>query len=251
MPKYILMQNNLEIPFNRIAEFSNLDNYKLEDIIKFTGVFKTEEELKLYLKKYKLIENNKPLYIQYRFNHKDKKLQYGITYNEDIKFFDSVNIKKFLEQNKFNIELLDKLCAHYKNSYVNNGNIYAIRDYIMTIKRVQTDLDEESEIVQRYKYTFHDFVQRECYRRDFKTYELKSNFKGMRDLAMFLAYRSKNDATIITDNMNNTNELIDYINSKNIDFSEMILQEQIKQKVRKKQIPGQISFKIIDGNVTI
>lgn len=246
MPKYRLMQSTNEVKFNHITAFNDLDNYNLQDIIKFTGVFKSEEELKMYLNKYSLIENNKPLYIQYRFNHKDKKLQYGITYNDDIRFFDPVNIKKFLEQNKFNGELLDKLCTHYKNSYVNNGNIYTIRDYLINLNAKQ--LDEESEMVFRIKHCIHDFVWRECYRRDLKTYELKPNFKGMRDLAMFLAYQSKRIDNITTDNMDNSNELINYVNNKKIDEN-ITLTEPIKQKTKKKEFPGQMSFIINDGNI--
>lgn len=250
MPKYKLMQNNNEIKFNHTADFSDLDNYNLKDIIKFTGVFKSEEELKNYLKKYSLIETNQPLNIQYKFNHKDKKLQYGITYNDDIKFFDYVNIKRFLEQNKYNVELLDKLCTRYKSSYVNNGNIYAIRDFIMKLNREQAALDDEKEIVQRFRYTLHDFVQKECYRRNVKTSELKENFKGLRDLAMFLSYQSKKIDNLTFNNMNHPNDLVNYINNKSIS-EQKILQEPINQKVKKKEFPGQMSFIINDGNIDI
>ena len=78
MPKYRLMQDNDEVKFNHTSDFNELDNYNLKDIIKFTGVFKSEEELKNYLRKFSLIKNNHSLYVGYRFNHKDKKLQYGI-----------------------------------------------------------------------------------------------------------------------------------------------------------------------------
>lgn len=251
MAKYKLMQDKEEIRFTVAPDFKELDCHSLKDIIKFTGVFKDAEELKEYLNNYSLIKTNKPLSIQYRFGGKDKKLNYGITYQDDLKFFDVTNIIEFLYQNRTNYELLDKLCSHYRNSYVNNFNIHAIRNYLMTLKKVQVALDDESEIVQEFYTAIHDFVIRECYRYDKKTNKRIPNFKGMRDLAMFLSYRTSQDENIKTDNMNNTNEIIEYAKNKQLQEAEKMEIIDENPKTKKKQFPGQMSFVIKNGNLDI
>ena len=55
---------------------------------------------------------------------------YGITYEDDIKFFNEVYIKRYLYENKNNYELLEILCNHYRNSYNQGLNIDTIREYI-------------------------------------------------------------------------------------------------------------------------
>ena len=254
MAKYRLMQDKDVVNFDITPDFKDLKNDNLKDIIKFTGVFNNSDELKEYLNKYKLIKTNKPLSIKYKFGGKDNTLRYGITYQDGLKFFDISNIIEFIEQNRNNADFLETLCNHYRSSYVNGGNILEIRNYIKVLNRQQVALDDESEIVKDFHYAINGFVKRECNRFNSNKKKYSPNFKGMRDLAMFLVYQKGKDETLTTYNMDNTNEFIEYCNNKNLQFvDESNIEEKpkIKTKNNKKDFPGQMSFIINDGNVTI
>lgn len=247
MAKYRLVQDSDLIMFNNTPDFNDLKNDNLSDIIKFTGFFKNADELKEYLNKYKLIKSNKPLSIKYRFGGKDNSLRYGISYYDALKFFNEENMIEFIEQNRTNPFFLETLCNHYRNSYVNGGNILEIRNYIKVLEKNQAALDDQSEIVKDFYFAINGFVRRECNRYDSKKKKYFPNFKGMRDLAMFLYYQTGKYDTLTTYGMNNTNEFIEYCQNKELQPIEQTegLVEKIKVKTKKKDknnFPGQMSL---------
>lgn len=253
MAKYRLVQDNEEIRFATIPDFKDLKDDNLKDIIKFTGFFKNVDELKGYLNKYNLIKTNRSLTIKYRFGGKDKTLRYGVSYKDDLKFFDIGNMVEFIRQNRTNINFLETLCNHYRNTYTNGGNLFSIRNYIDVLKRKQVALDDQSEIVENFNYAISDFVSRECFRYDRKKEKSYPNFKGMRDLAMFLSSQTKKDDSLTTYNMDNTNEFIEYYKNKELQETEELVEEpKVKTKKKNKNdFPGQMSFIINNGNVDI
>ncbi len=250
MLKYRLMQENDEINFNTIEDHKTLDNNNLKDIIKFTGLFKTQEELRTYLSKYKLVKTSKPFKISYKYGGKQRNLIYGVTYKDDLKFLSERNIKIFLYRNRLNYDLLNNLCNHYDSSKIQGGNIFLIRNYLRLLKRnSQVVLDDEREIVKEFEIAMDEFVRRECYRYDKKNEKYKENFRGIRDLGMFLSREIKKNNKLITDNMIDTNEFMEY---QNDNIEKDINEERYDKKVKKKTYPGQLSFKFDqDGNIII
>lgn len=252
MSKYRLVQESKEVDFNVIPDFNDLNNNRLEDIIKFTGVFKNEDELRNYLKHYKLINTDKPLKIKYRYAHKDKTLIHGITYRDDIKFINVRNIESFLVNNRYNTNFLDNLCRHYRNSYNNNGNIFAIRNYICVLNEKQEAMDDARQIVYEFDAAILDFVKKECYKYDSKTGKYNISFKNLRDLGMFLSLQTKRDETLNISSMDNTDDITEYISSKNISVEETkeIVKPHVKVKT-KNNYNGQMTFKVDqNGNLT-
>ena len=142
MAKYYLVQEVKKelqiIDFSKISGFLEFDSTNLKDIITFTGMYKDETELKQFLLHHNLIKEdnfNKKLKITYKYKKQNKTLMYGVTYEDDLEFFNEANIKKFFSQNKDNYELLETLCNHYRNSYNQGLNIDTIRDYIRFFKQ--------------------------------------------------------------------------------------------------------------------
>lgn len=255
MVRYRLTQDNMDIDFNQIPDFNNLNNNRLEDIVKFTGVFKSEEELRNYLKHYKLIQTDKPLRIKYRYCHKDKTVIYGPSYFDDLKFIDVRNIKTFLINNRYNIEFLNNLCRHYRNSYNNDANIFAIRKYICVLSQKQEAMDDATEIINDFDASIMDFVRYECYKSASKVSEYdKPIFRNIRDLGMFLSVQSQRNNLLNTTCMDNQSDIMKYAlekrNSININDNELT-DISVKVKTKTKMCKGQMTFKVKeDGTLT-
>lgn len=242
MTKYYLVQENKEelsiIDFSKIDECSEFNSTNLKDIISFTSMFKNEKELKELLVNHNLIKVdnfNKKLKITYNYKKERKTLMYGITYENDIKFFNEVYIKRYLYENKNNYELLETLCNHYRNSYNQGLNIDTIREYIRFFKKYETDSntdyldDDKKEMISDFEKAINSFVFKEIYRYDKKNNEYKENFKGLRDLAMFLSYQEKkNKEEIISEKQNNEESNIN--------------KPKVKTKKKDNNIPGQLTF---------
>lgn len=197
MANYHLVMKNKdksysEIEFTKIPEFCNIDSKKLEGIIKFTSFFRNEIHLKDTLLKYRLIKDedyNRKISITYNYNKQVKSLMYGLTYEDDMKFFDTSYIRYYIKSKMDNLEFLEKLCNHYRNSYIQGTNITIIRNYI-NYRRNYDEL-EESQIVDDTLLAIDYFVNMEIYSFDKKNNERKVKYKNLRDLAMFLSYNAK------------------------------------------------------------
>ena len=204
MAKYYLVQEVKKelqiIDFSKISGFLEFDSTNLKDIITFTGMYKDETELKQFLLHHNLIKEdnfNKKLKITYKYKKQNKTLMYGVTYEDDLEFFNEANIKKFFSQNKDNYELLEILCNHYRNSYNQGLNIDTIRAYIRFFKQYEvednTDYidDDKKQQLNEYERAINSFIFKELHTFDKKREEYKQNFRGLRDLAMFLSYQIK------------------------------------------------------------
>ncbi|MBE6160302.1 MAG: hypothetical protein E7157_04575 [Lactobacillales bacterium] len=280
MSKYYLIQNGKTkddyIDIKRIEDGA-YDSTDLKDIISITSKFKCEDDLKEVLLYYSLIKNddfNKKLKIVYQSKGKEKTLRYGVTYEDDIKLFSEVEIKRFLYQNRDNYELLERLCNHYRNSYNQQLNLDIISSYI----RYFTMRDEEefsfsdsNQITREYEKAIESFVFRELYQYNRYTKEKKEKYRGLRDLAMFLSYQSKKqkkeldieqkkseeknvlieETDFIEQHRNEKEEFLtseDYKNIPDYDSLHGTIKEEDsdnENKIKKKiiHIPGQLTFK--------
>ncbi len=182
-----------QIDWNTITGYSDYNVNSLHDICEFTADFNNLEEIKEVLLHMGLIsledyENNNELAIIYTYKKENKKLMYGITYTKDIKFFDVEYLRAYLLSNRNNIELMTKLCNHYRNNPLVLGNIASIRNYINNVKLGYQAFDIENELVDfickiAYKYD----NKNHCYQKDNEG-NMIENTKPLRDLAMFLSY---------------------------------------------------------------
>lgn len=239
MAKYYLVQELkkefIPINFTLIPVFSNLNLNDLKDIITFTSSFIDEDDLKNELLHYGLmdIDNiNKKLKTIYNYNHKTKTLMYGLTYRDDLRFFNEKYLKSYLKNNKDNLDLLETLCNHYRNSYNQGNNIQSIRNNILFVKGYNSDVyndvykDDFTEMNKEFDSVINNFVEREIYRYDVDLKMRKLQYKKLRDLAMFLVYQDKKG--------NRFEETLE----KEI----RIDKNEIKIKTKKKQIDGQLTF---------
>ena len=271
MTKYYLIQNGKEIEnaidFNKIEGFNNLDSYKLKDIVTFTSTFYNEEDLKFFLVKNNLIElknMGKELKIVYRHNKKQKTLMYGITYKNDYEFFDVNVIKRFLYENQKNYDLLEKLCNHYKNAYNQEINLHIIKSYVIFSRNEGIDYDvtnsEKEQMIKTYQDAINRFVDKTVTKFDSKKLEVVENYKGLRDLAMFLSYQYKKQQNdyelikmydmelekIIEEHNNEHEEFLTYEDYDRVKYNEPEENKKnnkVKIKEKNINIPGQLTFK--------
>lgn len=283
MAKYYLKQNkrnsNEYIDFSKIEKFKALDSTKLKNIDNFTSIFKNEEELKFYLCQEGLIDLdsiNNNLKIVYKYKKQDKKVPYGLVFEEDMKLFNERMIKQILNDNIYDFDLLEKLCNRFKEYYGQDVNIHVIRNHVALFRNenMQYSLpnSEKEQLISMYRNAINRFVHGIVTKYDSKKQKETENYRGLRDLAMFLSYQSKkqinefmNEECSIIEEKSNMIEEIDFIKQHRIENEEFLTSEDYKnipdydslhgtiseensddkRKVKNKNIhiPGQLSFK--------
>ena len=251
MANYILSldkgkKNFEEILWNKIPDFSNLNNHLLKDIDLFTTSFKNEDDLKEELVKNGLMslnDYNQKLSIRYKSRGVVKNLGYGLAYSDDKMFLDEIYLAYYLESCLINIQLLEKLCNHYRNSYIQGVNINAIRNYINCVSK-GSEMEEED--IKHLHSCLKNFVIREAYYYDVSTSTYKSNkdgsamlkYKGVHDLGMFFAHdkRKRDKIQLPIPKQEKEEPKVEPIRTKPKD--------KPKTKVKKKNVPmeGQISL---------
>ncbi len=251
MANYILSLNKgkkkfEEILWNKIPIFSNLDNHLLKDIDLFTTSFKNEDDLKEELVKNGLMsvdDYNQKLSIRYKSRGVEKNLGYGLAYCDDKMFLDEIYLAYYLESCLSNIQILEKLCNHYRNSYIQGTNINAIRNYINCVAKGS---EMEQEDINHLHSCLKNFVIRETYYYDASTSTYKSNkdgsamikYKGVHDLGMFFAHdkRKRKRIEIPVPTQEKVVQKVESVRTKP--------KEKSKTKVKKKNISieGQISL---------
>ena len=251
MAKYYLSSGQNNIEFNNITDFTDLKYDELSDVIKFTGIFKSESELKLYLLNHRLVRTAAPLRITYQYKQQVKHLKYGVTYYNDLKFFSEKNIRMVIQRNKHNYEFLEAMSNYLKDDPSQLGNYERIRGRMLLLKKFVVSLDDENEINVDFDYTIDDLVKRECHTYNSKTKQSneKNNFRGLRDLAMFLSY-CENKYNLIVEDLD-SNEYLDYADEhSSYEIEENIQEARYNQKIKtkKKDIRGQMTFSFDENN---
>ena len=178
----------------RIIDLEKIIKLKdLNALDELTGSFKNEEELKIYLFNQGLIskeEINKDIRIMYRNNGKIKKLP--VVFNPMKKYLDILNLKYELKGLSTNVDFLEKLADHYS---LGNGvfnlqglNVQDIRLYVSDArsKRLESSYSKSLEVA------IDDLFIKAVFKVPNKeTGEVKENYRGLRDLALFI-YKYKN-----------------------------------------------------------
>lgn len=178
--------------------YANFNNYRLSDIDNFTSKFEDnlslrEELVRLNVLKKELM--HKKLGIRYLIKGHMSLMQYGLVLKDDKAFFSIPFIRSYLKSKKKDTIILEKLCNHYRNSYVNGFNVTKIRNYI---DKVLTNEVTDSD-VERFNETIDNFVDREVYQYDNDSGQYvkdendnnKIIYKNLHGLAMFLSYDYK------------------------------------------------------------
>lgn len=217
-----------EIVWNK-ERYAYLNNHALKDIDDFTSSFLDEVTLKQELIRINALDQDyltKHLSIRYNIKGHISLMQYGLMFKKDKKFLDPIFIKGYLKVMRKDVILLEKLCNHYRNSYINGRNINNIRTYLnhlLNKEITECDIQEINKVID-------DFVNKEVYKYDSSTFTYKVdstgnkliNYKNLHELAMFLSY------------------------DNNIRLEQLkIYKEQATNKVKvkkKDQIPGQYSL---------
>lgn len=173
----------------RIIDLSNiikLKDLKLLDI--FTSEFKDENELKVYLLKQKLIneeELKQKIDVMYRNNGKVKKIP--IVYEEIKPYLDIVYLKNKLKSLSNDIEFLEKLANYYSNGstkYNKQGlNVSDIRIYLSDVRSNGGNQFESKLLSKALDDLFEKAVIKSI---DKNTGELSINYRGLRDLAILI-----------------------------------------------------------------
>ena len=189
MPKYRLgiLKNKNAIYFD-IDELRDLNtNETLVETDKFTMQFVNESQLLNYLKSNNLYPEEKKYKLQvlYRNNNEDKKIP--VLYNDCKKYMDVYYLKNLIQSYSKDLVFLEKLANHYslgKSSYnLQLTNVQGIRKYIYEVINSST---QEAFYSKELTNTLNNTVINAIYRINEKTGEVKLNYRGLRDLALFI-----------------------------------------------------------------
>lgn len=275
MAKYYLKQNTRKsedyIDFSKLEKFNKFDATKLKDIDAFTSIFNNEEELKFYLCQNGLISLdsiNRNLKITYKYKKQDKRIPYGLVFKDDMKLFNEQIMKEILHDNMYNFDLLEKLCNKFKEYYGQDLNIHVIKNHIVFFRddNMQYSLpsSEKQQLIQMYKNAINRLVHGIVTKYDNKKKEEVQNYRGFRDLAMFLNKRlnemeemkqnnnmdqnlnnPENDIDFVEEHRNETEEFLTEEDYRRVNQNEEELiknKEKVKTKTKQFNIPGQLTF---------
>ena len=171
------------IDLDKITKIKSLD--KLDEL---TSSFNSEDELKTYLFNQELIsldEMKKSLSVMYKNSGKVKKLP--IIYQDMKKYLDIVYLKAKMIAASQDIDLLEKLARHYSigsDKFNPQGvNVSDIRLYIGDYR----SNGEKHFYSRSLEIALDDMWKKAVFKLiDRNTGEVKENYRGTRDLGMFL-----------------------------------------------------------------
>lgn len=239
MAKYRLVQideskktKGIPILFNKLDNFRNLNKDNLKDIVKFTGLFKSEQELREFLKEHKLIKTEEKIDIVYRYGGENKQLDYGVTYRDDLSFFSEINMKRFTYQNHMNNLFINELCNYIENKENQKNNLQLLKNYLNSEKFGSVLVN--NEVYLDYLIALDKIIDTECYHKGSNI----ENFEKLRDLAMFFKNQYKNNENLVFNCIEKNNEIINYVENNEIYLS----RKNEINKVKQKKIQGGLSY---------
>lgn len=172
--------------YSKVAGFEHLDETKLKDIVSFTNEFETEQELICYLIEEKIIRKEffrGTLGIQYYKSKNDpgKTLQYGVSFKEDKRFFDTIFLQYYFKQN---MENKDFMAAFIKKYYTYLKDVPVFSEELRYLNYCYNCLIKSDYIPEKAEETMRTFITIYC-RKKSKDGYYKADFTKIRDLAMF------------------------------------------------------------------
>ena len=174
---------------NDIINLSNLFDINNKESLKqlddFTSEFESQEELILYLIENRLINFNcKKLDIVYTYSKENKRLP--VVYKEQFKYLDTYYVQNKMLSLSNDINFLNKLARHYSigNSKFNpqGENINAIFNYLNDVRSNGGHIFESRAL----NLAINDLIAKASFRLNEKTGELTNNYRGLRDLGLFI-----------------------------------------------------------------
>lgn len=218
---------------SRIIDLDRVVRLKgLEKLDEFTQSFNSEEELKLYLYKQGLItkeELSHNITVMYKYGGKAKKLP--IIYQDMKTYLDIDHLRYDLMSLSYDINFLEKLARHYSigsDKFNPQGiNVNAIRYYVSEV-RVRQD-DEFSR--KKLDTAIQDLYIKALYKLEKSTGELKFNYRGLRDLAIFIyKYRKSLEKEEIKKEIQKEKDSFSQINMFDKSFQESYLERKTTQE---------------------
>lgn len=217
--------------FKRIS--NNKKGFSLEEIDRCTMFFRDEYQFKEHLLENNIIELEditRDLSIRSKRNDKLEKVEYGLAYSTARKYFDVQCLSFILLSKQKDIRFLNKLLAHYRNSYINNMNLCILRDAITTSN------------IELIIIKLRDFYMSEITKTDKNTGEVKINYKAFHDLAMFIySY----DVSVSKEENNISKEEDKLERKLALEYLMNSLagsNTQTKKKIKTKELEGQINL---------
>lgn len=188
--------------FIDLSSVFKIDNKNsLKSIDKFTSTFNSEYEFKSYLIAKKIISDDdlkRDIKVVYKNNGFINKLP--VLYSQDRILLSDIMLKDKIKSLSDNLEFLDELCAFYNRKYYYIGSI--IDDIRLYIKDAELNgkiaMEYNSELINS---AINDLVDKESKIRNVRLNIYKTNYRGIRDLALFVStYEKKKKANTITEN---------------------------------------------------
>ena len=182
---------------NKEVKIIDLDSLKkiknLQSLDKFTSSFANENELKIYLFNHELLSKLEMKYnvvVTYKNNGREKKIP--VVYQDANKLLDVVDLKYKLMSMKSNMQFLEKLADFYSNGstkYNKQGlNVSDIRTYLSDVRYKREEIHSYLLLENALDALFKKAV----FKIDRNTGEVEINYRGMRDLALFI-YKFENN----------------------------------------------------------
>ncbi len=166
-----------------------LDLKSLDKIDEFTMRFNNEDSLRMFLIQNGLMDMNftGKIRISYKYNKKYQKL--NVVYSDMKKYFDVFYLKHKLCQHSNDVIFLEKLANHYSigSSKFNlqGTNVLDIRNYLSDVRQSKPFESKMLDIA------INDLFEKAVYKINYKTGEAKINYRGLRDLALFISNYEK------------------------------------------------------------
>jgi len=179
--------------YSKISGFEHLNENKLKDIVEFTNEFESEQILICFLideglLKEKYFYGNLGIHYYKGKNSKPKLLQYGISSEEDKKFFDTIFLQYYYSHNLNNPKFIELFLGKYYNYLKNVGVFEEELNYIRYSYNQYVKYNKIPENAENYMASF---VTTYC-RKKSKDGYYKADFTRIRDLAMFAINYERN-----------------------------------------------------------
>lgn len=190
---YLKNKSHIISGYSKIPGFEHLDETKLKDIVSFTNEFETEQELICYLIETNLLPKEfftGTIGINYYKSKtaEPKTLQYGVSFKEDKKFFDTIFLQYYFKRNLNNKNFMSAFIHKY---YTYLKDVYAFSEELKYLNYSYNCLVKENYVPEEAEEFMAKFITVYC-RKKSKDGYYKADFTKIRDLAMFAINYERN-----------------------------------------------------------
>lgn len=218
--KYCLSIRKKNLPpymitgFNKVSGFEHLNATSLQDIVEFTHNFENQIQLIYFLMENNLVPVNYFNgdfgidYFKRKSDTNGKTLQYGISFQDDVKFYDTEFLQSYfanhLKEEEFAKSFIQK---YYKQ-------LRKVPLFQEDLENIKLHYNKKNPYYERVKNSAYSFVY--YYTMVKNDAEYKLNFTRLRDLAMFTINYERNlqlEIDLPEYNLNTLNNMINHYES--------------------------------------